>query len=136
MRMAADHLLRHTIDHIREREGAFLLGHTRVIDDLEQQIAELLLEIDPVAALDRVGDLVGFLDRVGRDGRECLLEVPRTACAGRSERGHDGKEIGNGFANAGLVGRSHHRFLDGALHALDDICPLFGNDRRRRGNGR
>ena len=38
---------------------------------------------------DRVGDLIGFLDRVGRDGREILLEVPRAARARRAQRRHD-----------------------------------------------
>ena len=39
-------------------------------------------ERGPVLALDRVGDLVGFLDRVGGDGREGLLDVPGAAALG------------------------------------------------------
>src|SRR5690606_26759178 len=99
------------IHDIREREGSFLLRHACVIDGLQQQITELFLEVDPVAALDRIGDLVSFLDRIGRDALEGLLEVPRTSRARRPQRRHHGKEIGNGMARAGFVGRSHRRFL-------------------------
>ena len=50
--------------------------HARVIDDLQQEIAELVLEVGEIAALDGVGDLVGFLDRVGRDGLETSARDP------------------------------------------------------------
>ena len=59
-----------------KREQAGFLGHARVKHDLEQQIAEFVLEIGHVAALDRVGDLIGFLDRVRRDRRESLRAYP------------------------------------------------------------
>ena len=42
-----------------------------------------------VAALDGVGDLVGLLDRVGRDGGEGLLQVPRAAAVRRAQPRHD-----------------------------------------------
>ena len=45
-----------------------------------------------VAALDRVGDLIGFLDRVGRDRREILLAVPRAAAIGIAQPRHDGEQ--------------------------------------------
>ena len=54
-----------------------LLGHLRVVDRLQQQIAQLSLQLGPVLPLDGVGDFVGLLDRVGRDGGEILLEYPR-----------------------------------------------------------
>ena len=79
MRMAADHLVGDRLDDVAESEFAGLLRHLRVIDDLQQQVAELLAQIVQVAARDRVGDLVGFLDRVGRDGRKVLLDVPGAA---------------------------------------------------------
>ena len=53
-----------------------------VEDDLEQQVAELVLQVGEVAAGDGVGHLVGFLQRVGRDRREGLLQVPGTAGPG------------------------------------------------------
>ena len=66
-------------DDIAEGEFAGFLGHVRVVDDLQQQVAELVAQIVQVAARDGVGDLVGFLDRVGRDGRKILLDVPGAA---------------------------------------------------------
>ena len=56
-----------------------LLGHAGVEDDLKQQIAQFVAQIGEVATRDRVGDLIGFLDRIGRDGRECLLQIPGAA---------------------------------------------------------
>ena len=105
VRVAADHLSCDGVDHVGEGEGALLLGHARVIDDLQQQVAQLLLECAHVALLDGVGDLVGFLDGVGGNGPEILLQIPRTARARRAQRRHHGQKIGNGLAR--LV--AHHR---------------------------
>ena len=60
--MAADQLVGDRLDHVAEGERAVLLGHAGVEDDLEQEIAELVAQVGEVAARDRVGDLVGFLD--------------------------------------------------------------------------
>ena len=85
MRMAADHLVVDRLGHVGEGEGASLLGHARMKDHLEQQVAQLLLQIAQVAALDGVGDLIGLLDGVGRDGGEGLFQVPGAAApAGRA----------------------------------------------------
>ena len=87
MRMAADQLGGDRLDDAAEVEQAGLLGHAGMKDDLQQEVAELLAQILGVAALDGVGDLVGFFDRVGRDRGEGLLEVPGTAAlAGRAAR--------------------------------------------------
>jgi hypothetical protein len=52
------------------------LGHASVKHHLEQKIAEFVLEVSEIATRDRIGDFVGFLDRIGRDARKILLEVP------------------------------------------------------------
>jgi hypothetical protein len=65
------------------------LGHAGVVDDLEQKVAEFVLEVDEIVARDGIGDLVGFLQRIGRDRAERLLKVPRAAAAGRAQGGHD-----------------------------------------------
>ena len=101
MRMAAQQLLGDRLDHAAEIERALLLGHAGVERDLEQQVAELLAQIVEIAARDRVGDLIGFFERVGRDGREILLEVPRAAGAGRAQRRHDLQKPGD------VAGRGH-----------------------------
>ena len=79
MRMTADQFGRDRLDHAAEIEQPCLLGHPRMEHDLQQQVAELLAQIVRIAALDRVGDFVGLFKRVGSDGREGLLEVPRAA---------------------------------------------------------
>ena len=89
MRMPPDHFSRHGLDHVAEGERVLLLGHAGVIDDLQQEIAEFVPEIVEIAAADRVGDLIGFLDGVGRDRRKILLEVPGAAGDGRAQRRHD-----------------------------------------------
>ena len=55
---------------------AGFLGHSGVEHDLELQIAELVGQRVHVAAVDRVGDLIGFLDRVGRDRLEASARCP------------------------------------------------------------
>ena len=76
MRVAADQLVVIASTTSPKAKRAFLLRHLRVEDDLQQEVAELILQVVEIAALDRVGDLVGFLDRVGRDRREILLRGP------------------------------------------------------------
>jgi hypothetical protein len=43
---------------------------------LQQQVAQLVLQIGQVVAVDRIGDFVGFLDGVRRDAGEILLTGP------------------------------------------------------------
>lgn len=95
MRVAADHLGGDGLDHVGKGESAFLLRHLRVVDHLQQQIAELVLEVELVAACDRVGNLIGLLDRIGRDRGEVLLQIPGAARTGRAERRHDLDQAGD-----------------------------------------
>src|SRR3989304_2009341 len=89
VRMPANELFSKRLDDVAEIESAFLFGHARVEHDLEQEVAELVLEVVAVAARNRVGNLIGFLDGVGRDGREGLLEVPGASGARRAQPRHD-----------------------------------------------
>ena len=77
MRMPPDHFSRDRLDHVAEGERVLLLGHAGVIHHLQQEIAEFVLEVVEIAARDGIGDLIGFLDGVGRDGRKILLADPR-----------------------------------------------------------
>jgi hypothetical protein len=61
-------------------------------DDLEQQVAEFIAQGRHVFALDRLGDLVGLLQRIGQDGAEGLLQIPGTAVLGIAQARHDGDE--------------------------------------------
>ena len=101
MRMAADHLPCDRFDHVAEGKGVLLFRHAGVIDDLQQEIAQFLAKVVEIAARDRVRYLIGLLDRVGRNGRKVLFEVPRTACYRRAQRRHDLDEAGN------IAGRGH-----------------------------
>ena len=105
VRMAADHLFGDRLDDIAEGEFASLFSHLRVIDDLQEQVAQFVAQIVHVAARDGVGDLVGLLDRVGSDGRKVLLDVPGTAGSGVAQGGHDLDEAGN------VAGRLHRSML-------------------------
>src|SRR5580692_7239465 len=91
MRMAADKLLRQRLDHIPKIERPLLLRHAGVKYDLKQEIAELFPEVVDIVALNRIGDFVRFLDRVRRDGRKVLFEIPRTAGFWRPQCRHDGE---------------------------------------------
>jgi hypothetical protein len=105
--VAADHLPGDRLDHVGKGEFAFLLGHAGMEHDLQEQVAELVAQIVHVAALDGVGDLMRFLDRIGDDGRKILLDVPRAARFGIAQRGHDLDQPRN------VLGRDHEKNLSG-----------------------
>ena len=77
--MAANHLLGNYPGDIVEIEVTGLFGHPGVKHHLEQQVSEFVAQMLHVVASDRIGDFVGFLDRVRCDRREVLLGVPGTA---------------------------------------------------------
>ena len=88
MRMTPDHFFGDGLGHVGEGEQAGLFRDARVIDHLEEEIAEFVLQVRHVRALDRVGDFVGLFDRVGRNGRESLHAVPWAAALGIAKRAH------------------------------------------------
>ena len=70
-------------------EVSVFFRHSRVIDDLEQQVAELIAQRPEVPIGNRAGDLVGFLDGVRGNGGVGLLEIPRAAAIRCAQPGHD-----------------------------------------------
>ena len=112
MRMPPDHLPRDGFDDIAEGKRALFLGHAGMKYDLQQQIAEFIAEIGEVAARDRVGDFVGFLDGVGRNARKRLFEVPRAAATGRSQLRHDVEQAFD------IAGRGH----DTPVRKVRPVC--------------
>ncbi len=68
---------------------AGFLGHAGVEDHLEQQVSQFIPQILQVAALNGIGDLIGFFDRVGRYGAEVLLDIPGAAGLRVPEASHD-----------------------------------------------
>jgi hypothetical protein len=78
VRVAADELLVDSPRDRLERAGAALLEQQREEVGLEQEVAELVLELRVVTCQRGVRDLVGLLDRVRDDRLRGLLTVPRT----------------------------------------------------------
>jgi hypothetical protein len=97
----ADHLAHDRLDHVAKRERPLLFRHARMKHHLQQEIAEFVAEIVEIAARDGVDDLVGLLDRVGRDGRKGLFEVPGAAAAGCPKPRHEFEQ------SVDVAGRGH-----------------------------
>ena len=77
VRVAADELLVDGARHRVEIALALLLEEERQEEDLEQQVAELVVELRRVVGEGRVGDLVCLLDGVRDDRARGLLAIPR-----------------------------------------------------------
>jgi len=63
-----------------------------MIDDLQQEIAELVLERVEIAASDRVDHFIRFLDRVWRDRRARLVTISRAAGIGIPQPRHHAQQ--------------------------------------------
>ena len=64
-----------------------------MIDDLQQEIAELVLERVEIAASDRVDHFIRFLDRVWRDRRARLVTISRAAGVGIPQPRHHAQQL-------------------------------------------
>jgi len=93
--MPGDHLVGDGAGYRGEIELAHLGRDLRVIDDLKQQIAQFLAQCRHVGTGDRVGNLIGFFDRVGRDRLERLLDVPGATVLRIPKPPHDIQEAGH-----------------------------------------
>src|SRR5690606_11376541 len=98
MRMALDELGGDCLSHVVEIEAAFFFGHARMKDDLEQKVAQFIAQRLAVFPLNRVIDLIGFLDGVGSDRLEGLLDIPWTADLRIAKSGHHFKKPMDGGA--------------------------------------
>ena len=64
----------------------------------------ITLVVSALVARDRVRDLIGFLDRIGRDRREVLREIPFAAAIGIAQLPHDAKQpVDGGCGGDGRV---------------------------------
>ena len=77
MRVATDELGVHRAGDAVEIAVSLLLEQEREEVDLEEQVAELVVELRRVVGEGGVGDLVRLLDGVGDDRASRLLAVPR-----------------------------------------------------------
>ncbi len=79
VRVAPDQLVTDGADHPREGEGALLLGHAGVEDDLQQQVPQFIAQFLQKTGLDRLRDLVGLFQGIGQDGLEGLGQISSAA---------------------------------------------------------
>lgn len=86
--MTPNHLFGDRSDDVGERESADLFRHVGVIDHLQQQIAQLFAQRIQVLPCDGVRHLIRFLDCIGGNRGEALLEIPRAARPGIAQPRH------------------------------------------------
>ena len=86
--MPVDQFVGEAIKHVINRKLALVACHLGVEQDLQQQVAKLAGQLLPVAIVDRLQNLICFLDRLWFDGVEGLLAVPRAAVR-TAKTGHD-----------------------------------------------
>lgn len=89
MRMPANELLGDAVYDVANVKVAALLGHLRMVDGLQEQVAQFLAKIGEILAIDRIGNLVGLFDRVVLDGGKVLIEIPGAPRIRIAERRHD-----------------------------------------------
>ena len=92
MRMPPLHFLRDSRGDILKPEMPGFLRHSGMEHDLQQQIAEFVFQGRHVVPLDRIGDLVGLLDRIRRDRRESFVPGPRDSHFPIAQPGHNGQQ--------------------------------------------
>jgi transcription elongation factor GreB len=107
MRMPTYHLVGDAFRDIGKCELSGFLGHARVVDHLEQQVAEFVRKRREITLRDRIDDLIGFFDGIGSDGVEGLGLVPGTSGGGVAQRGHDVQQAAKfGFGRGGGIGHT------------------------------
>ncbi len=115
VRMAADHLLDMIEKQLIDGEAPRIAPDLGAEEEQEDEIPELFAEAAGVVALDRVDDLVSFLEDVRGEGAERLLAIPR-ATAGAAQPADEAEEGGEGRGLLGgdrRQGRKRRRGPDG-----------------------
>jgi hypothetical protein len=79
VRMSSHKLFRDAARDIFECKLSTFMGDLRMENDLQQKIAEFLLQVCVIAGLDRRDNLVSFLDQTGSQRAVRLLTVPWTS---------------------------------------------------------
>ena len=92
MRVAADELLRDGAEAFVHGKIAVLLVNARVEEDVEEKVAELLLDVGRLALRYSVNRLEAFLNHVAAQGKRRLRFVPRASVLA-AEGADNGKKI-------------------------------------------
>ena len=98
MRVAANHFIADTGDHVGEVECIGFACHVGMKKDLKEEVAQFLGQFLGGLGFDRIEDLIGFLDQVGAEARVCLLAIPRAATGG-TESGLDSDQVREKLSN-------------------------------------
>lgn len=121
VRVAALHLVADRTGHVGKAERTLLTGHLRMEHNLQQQIAQLVLQVDQITAVDRVGYFVGFLDGVRRDAGKILLQVPGAAALRVAQPRHDAQQAVQ-FSGGGHAVLLRQRVRPAATRATAGGC--------------
>ena len=114
MRMAANQLLRNSIEGIIDAKFSVFRRHFGEEDGLQHEIAEFFSQARPILLIDGVENLVGLLEKIRFNGVEVLLAIPGAA-AGGAQASHDGDQSLEAFASCGWMLR--HAYELGLAHA-------------------
>ncbi len=79
MRVSPQHLVGYTLRNVSEIELSLFLGDTGMEDNVEQQIAKLLLDVLGIVTFDCIDQFVGFIQGMTGDGLAGLANIPGTA---------------------------------------------------------
>ena len=134
MRVAAHELLHLGLHHVADRERALRLGDVGVEEDVEEQVAQFLLDRLRVLFVDGLHDLERLLDGQLLDRVVRLLAVPRALAAQAAHDGHEvGVEVGVRRVAVG-VGEFQGLAIDrdGRQHAKREA----GSGKREAGSGK
>lgn len=124
MRMAPHQLPVQSLDHFDDREVARLGRHLGVEEHLEQQVAELLLQVLPIPALDRIEHLIRLFKCVFSDRIEALLAIPRAAAWG-AQPSHDRDRLGEDPTSSGSGFIARSRRWGGHEFTVTDATPIL-----------
>ena len=100
VRMAVDELGGKTIENVVDGKRRLLLGHFRIEQNLQEEVAEFARKFGPVAIVDRLENFVGFFKRIRLDRVEGLFLVPGATAWG-AEALHDGDRSLESFSCGG-----------------------------------
>jgi DNA-binding FrmR family transcriptional regulator len=120
MWMTTNQLRGNRLGNPLEIEGSKLFSDPRLKDDLEEEIPELIAKALEITARDRLIDLIRLFDRMWRNARKVLLEIPGTAAIRVPEASHDLQQRLHS-CHARSIGGSHRASPRAKLSLLSKI---------------
>ena len=101
MRMPQDHLVTDRGNNRIKVKKPSLVCHLRVVNRLEQQIAQFTGKLLPGGPRDDICHLMRLFHRIGRDGCEGLLNIPGAAAVAVAQTAHDFQQAGHAARRIG-----------------------------------